>query len=44
MTQASTLVEQVIDIFHQTDTCNLEEVKRLWTNLTWSQVFLAIGR
>lgn len=40
-----TIVEdQVIDVLQRTETCDLDEVTRQCTNLTWNQVFLAVDR
>ena len=39
-----TVEDQVIGVLHRTQTCDLEEVTRQCTNLTWNQVFLAIDR
>jgi len=44
MTQEITVEDQVIDVLHQTRTCDLEEVMRQCANLTWNQVFLAVDR
>ena len=44
MAQHTTVDAQVIDILRHTRTCDLEEVTRQWTNLTWNQVFLAVDR
>jgi hypothetical protein len=35
---------QVIGVLHRTQTDDFEEVTRQCTNLTWSQVFLAVDR
>jgi hypothetical protein len=40
----TTVEDQVIGVLHRTHTCNLEEVTRQCTNLTWNQVFLAVDR
>jgi hypothetical protein len=42
MAQHTTVEDQVIDIMLHTRTCDLEEVSRQCTNLTWNQVFLAV--
>jgi len=44
MTQHTTVEDQVIDIVHRAQACDLEEVTRTCTNLTWNQVFLAVDR
>jgi len=44
MAQHTTVEAQVIDIMLHTRTCDLEEVVRQCTNLTWNQVFLAVDR
>jgi hypothetical protein len=44
MAQHTPVEDQVIDIVHQTQTCDLEEVAHQCTNLTWNQVFLAVDR
>ena len=44
MTQHTTVEDQVIDIMLQTRTCDLEEVMRQCTGLSWNQVFLAVDR
>ena len=36
--------DQVIGVLNRTETCDLEEVMRQCTNLTWNQVFLAVDR
>jgi hypothetical protein len=38
----TTVEDQVIDVLHRTQMCDLEEVTRQCTNLTWNQVFLAV--
>lgn len=40
----TTVEDQVIGVLHRTQTCDLEEVARQCTNLTWNQVFLAVDR
>ena len=40
----TTVEDQVVGVLHRTQTCDLEEVTRQCTNLTWNQVFLAIDR
>ena len=40
----TTVEDQVIGVLHRTHTCDLEEVTRQCTNLTWNQVFLAVDR
>jgi hypothetical protein len=42
MAQEITVEDQVIDIMHHTRTCDLEEVMRQCSDLTWNQVFLAV--
>jgi hypothetical protein len=44
MAQHSAAEDQVIDIVLKTRACDLEEVTRHCTNLTWNQVFLAVDR
>jgi hypothetical protein len=44
MAQHTTVEGQVIDMLHRAHTCDLEEVTRQCTNLTWNQVFLAVDR
>ena len=44
MAQHTTVEDQVIAILHRADACDLEEVARTCTNLTWNQVFLAVDR
>ena len=44
MAQHTTVESQVIDILERTQACDLEEVTRQCTNLTWNQVFLAVDR
>ena len=44
MAQHTTVEDQVIDIVHRAYACDLEEVTRQCTNLTWNQVFLAVDR
>jgi hypothetical protein len=40
----TTFEDQVIGVLHRTQTCDLEEVMRHCTDLTWNQVFLAVDR
>jgi hypothetical protein len=42
MAQHTTMEAQVIDIMLHRRMCDLEEVTRQSTNLTWNQVFLAV--
>jgi hypothetical protein len=42
MAEHTTVEDQVIDLVHQVRACDLEEITRLCTNLTWNQVFLAV--
>jgi hypothetical protein len=42
MAQHSAAEDQVIDIVLKTRACDLEEMTRQCTNLTWNQVFLAV--
>jgi hypothetical protein len=42
MTQHTTVEDQVIDIVHRAQACDLEDVMRQCTNLTWNQVFFAV--
>ncbi len=44
MAQSTTVEVQVIDIVRGADACDLEEITRRCTNLTWNQVFLAVDR
>lgn len=44
MTQHPTIEDQVIDIVRKAHICDLEEVARQCTDLTWNQVFLAVDR
>jgi len=44
MAQHTTVEDQVIDMLHRAYACDLEEVTRTCTNLTWNQVFLAVDR
>lgn len=44
MPQHTTVEELIIDIVQKTHACDLEEVMRHCTNLTWNQVFLAVDR
>ena len=44
MTQHPTIEDQVIDIVRSAHICDLEEVARQCTDLTWNQVFLAVDR
>ena len=40
----TTVEDQVIGVLHRTQMCDLEEVTRQCTNLTWNQAFLAVDR
>ena len=42
MAEHITVEDQVIDLVHRARACDLEEITRLCTNLTWNQVFLAV--
>jgi hypothetical protein len=42
MAEHTTVEAQVIDLVQQARACDLEEITRLCTNLTWNQVFLAV--
>lgn len=42
MAQQTAAEDQVIDLVHRARTCDLEEIARHCTNLTWNQVFLAV--
>lgn len=42
MAQHTTVEDQVIDIVHRAQACNLEDVMRQCPNLTWNQVYLAV--
>ena len=44
MTHEMTAEDQVIDILHRAQACDLEEVTRQCPDLTWNQVFLAVDR
>jgi hypothetical protein len=44
MTQHPTIEDQVVDIVRKAHICDLEEVARQCTDLTWNQVFLAVDR
>lgn len=44
MTQHSTVEEQVIDLVHRAQACDLEAITRYCPTLTWNQVFLAVDR
>jgi hypothetical protein len=44
MTQQLTVEDLIIDIVRRAQTCDLEEVARQCTDLTWNQVFLAVDR
>jgi len=44
MALQTTVEDQVVGVLHRTHTCDLEEVIRQCTNLTWNQVFLAVDR
>jgi hypothetical protein len=44
MTQHPIIEDQVIDIVRKAHICDLEEVARQCTDLTWNQVFLAVDR
>jgi hypothetical protein len=44
MAQHTIVEAQVIDILHRAHACDLEEVTRQCTNLTWNQVFLTVDR
>lgn len=44
MAQHTTVEDQVIDIVRRAHACNLEDLTRQCTNVTWNQVFLAIDR
>jgi hypothetical protein len=42
MAQQTSAEDQVIDIVFRSRACDLDEVTRQCTNLTWNQVFLAV--
>jgi hypothetical protein len=42
MTQQTTVEDQVINMLERTHACDLEDVMRQCTDLTWNQVFLAV--
>jgi hypothetical protein len=44
MAQHTAVEDQVIDIVHRDQACDLEDVTRQCSNLTWNQVFLAVDR
>jgi hypothetical protein len=44
MTQQLTVEDLIIDIVRRAHICDLEEVARQCTDLTWNQVFLAVDR
>lgn len=44
MAQHTTVEDQVIDMLHRAQACDLEKVTRQCTDLTWNQVFLAVDR
>jgi hypothetical protein len=44
MAQHTTVEDLVIDIVHRAHACDLEEITRRCTGLSWNQVFLAVDR
>ncbi len=44
MAQHTPVEDQVIAMLHRDHTCDLEEVTRTCTNVTWNEVFLAVDR
>jgi hypothetical protein len=44
MAQSTTVEVQVIGIVRRSGACDLEEITRQCTDLTWNQVFLAVDR
>lgn len=42
MTDHTTVEDQVIDLVHRAQACDLEAITRYCPNLTWNQVFLAV--
>ena len=44
MAPHTTVEDQVIDLLHESHSCDLEEITRRCANLTWNQVFLAVDR
>ncbi|HEX7092335.1 MAG TPA: hypothetical protein VF205_01555 [Nitrospiraceae bacterium] len=44
MAQHTPVEDQLIDIVHRAHACDLEDITRQCTDLTWNQVFLAIDR
>ena len=44
MTQQTTAEDQVIETMHRLGTCDLEDLTRRCSTLTWNQVFIAIDR
>jgi hypothetical protein len=44
MQQEMTVEDQVIDVVQRARNCDLEEIMRQCSNLTWNQVFFAVDR
>jgi hypothetical protein len=44
MTQQATAEDQVIETMHGLGTCDLEDLTRRCSTLTWNQVFLVVDR
>jgi hypothetical protein len=44
MQQEMTVEDQVIDVVQRANDCDLEEIMRQCSNLTWNQVFFAVDR
>ena len=44
MEQEMAVEDQVIDVVHRAHDCDLEEIMRQCSNLTWNQVFFAVDR
>ena len=44
MQQEMTVEGQVIDVVQRAHDCDLEEIMRQCSNLTWNQVFFAVDR
>jgi hypothetical protein len=44
MQQEMTVEDQVIDVVQRAHDCDLEEIMRQCSNLTWNQVFFAVDR
>ncbi|HSF66255.1 MAG TPA: hypothetical protein VLA67_02385 [Nitrospiraceae bacterium] len=42
MAPHTTVKDRVIDLLHESQSCDLEEITRRCADLTWNQVFLAV--